>query len=148
MAVGIAFVAAALLWLTTLSSTSGYWSTVFGPLVVLGVGAGLTTVALSVTSLSGVRREDSGAGAGVFQTLQWSSWSLGLAVLVTVYHGSAAEQPNEAEALAHGTAAAFVGAAVFAALALLNTLVFVRSAVQPGAPAPKAGPVPSTASAE
>jgi hypothetical protein len=141
-------VAAALLWLTTLSGTSGYWSTVFGPLVVLGVGAGLTTVALSVTSLSGVRREDSGAGAGLFQTLQWSSWSLGLAVLVTVYHGSAAEQPNPAEALAHGTAAAFAGAAVFAALALLNTLVFVRSAIQPGAQAATTAATPSAAQAK
>jgi EmrB/QacA subfamily drug resistance transporter len=147
MAVGIAFVAAALLWLTTLSSTSGYWTTVFGPLVVLGVGAGLTTVALSVTSLSGVRREDSGAGAGLFQTLQWSSWSLGLAVLVTVYHASAAEQSSPAEALAHGTSAAFLGATVFAALALLNTLVFVRSAVQPGAPAARTGAAQSPASA-
>jgi EmrB/QacA subfamily drug resistance transporter len=143
MAAGITFVAAALLWLTALSSDSTYWVNVFGPLVVLGVGAGLTTVALSVTSLSGVRREDSGAGAGLFQTLQWSSWSLGLAVLVTVFHGGAAPQPNKAEALAHGTSSAFIGATVFAALALVNTLVFVRSAIQPGAPAPKAEPVAS-----
>jgi hypothetical protein len=92
-----------------------------------------------------VRREDSGAGAGVFQTLQWSSWSLGLAVLVTVYHDAATGQDSKAEALAHGTSSAFVGATVFAGIALLSTLLFVRSAVQPGAPAPKADPVPGNA---
>lgn len=148
MAVGIAFVAAALLWLTQLSASSTYVGNVLGPLVVLGVGAGLTTVALSVTSLSGVRREDSGAGAGLFQTLQWSSWSLGLAVLVTVYHSAATGQASSAEALAHGTSSAFIGATVFAALALLSTLIFVRSAVIPGAPAPKAAPVADKAPVE
>ncbi|MFF0579683.1 MFS transporter [Streptosporangium saharense] len=136
MAVGIAFVTAALLWLTRLSGDSGYLANVLGPLVLLGVGAGLTTVALSVTSLSGVRREDSGAGAGVFQTLQWTSWSLGLAVLVTVYHQAATGSGDPAGALARGTSAAFVGASVIAVLALFSTLLFVRSAVQPGAPAP------------
>jgi EmrB/QacA subfamily drug resistance transporter len=138
MAAGIAFVTAALLWLTQLSSDSGYLANVLGPLVLIGIGAGLTTVALSVTSLSGVRREDSGAGAGVFQTLQWSSWSLGLAVLVTVYHQAAAEHGSAAESLARGTSSAFVGASVITMIALLSTLVFVRSAIQPGAPAANA----------
>jgi predicted MFS family arabinose efflux permease len=146
MAVGIAFITTALLWLTTLSSASGYWSTVFGPLVVLGVGAGLATVTLSVTALSGVRRADSGAGAGLFQTLQWSSWSLGLAALVTVYHAGATGRPNKVDALAHGTTAAFAGATVLAALALLNTLLFVRDAIQPQAV--KAEPMPTTAAVE
>jgi hypothetical protein len=148
MAVGIAFVTAALLWLTRLSAGSSYLANVLGPLVLLGVGAGLTTVALSVTSLSGVRREDSGAGAGVFQTLQWSSWSLGLAVLVTVYHQAAAEGGSAAESLARGTSSAFVGASVIAVLALLGTLVFVRSAVQSAAPAANAGALASKAPAE
>ncbi|MEV7007441.1 MFS transporter [Streptosporangium sp. NPDC051022] len=146
MAVGIAFVTAALLWLTRLTSGSGYLADVLGPLVLLGVGAGLTTVALSVTSLSGVRREDSGAGAGLFQTLQWTSWSLGLAVLVTVYHQAATEGGGVAESLARGTASAFAGASVIAVIALISTLIFVRSAIQPGAPAapadPPAGKVP------
>jgi EmrB/QacA subfamily drug resistance transporter len=148
MAVGIAFVTAALLWLTQLSSSSTYLANVLGPLVLLGVGAGLTTVALSVTSLSGVRREDSGAGAGLFQTLQWSSWSLGLAVLVTVYHQAAGKGTSPADSLAHGTSSAFVGATVIAVLALLSTLIFVRSAVQPGAPAAKADTIADKAPAE
>jgi EmrB/QacA subfamily drug resistance transporter len=142
MAVGIAFVAVALVWLTRLSTTSTYVANVLGPLVLVGIGAGLTTVALSVTSLSRVRPEDAGAGAGLFQTLQWSSWSLGLAVLVTVYHQAAdkaaantAEASRAAyESLAHGTAAAFTGAAVLAVAAFLSTLVFVRSAIPQGAP--------------
>src|SRR4029079_2642801 len=100
------FVTAALLWLTQLNSGSGYLVNVLGPLVLLGIGAGLTTVALSVTSLSGVRREDSGVGAGVFQTLQWSSWSLGLAVLVTVYHQAAAKGGSAPESLTRGTSSA------------------------------------------
>jgi len=116
MAVGITFVTAALLWLTQLSGDSGYLTNVLGPLVLLGIGAGLTTVALSVTSLSGVRREDSGAGAGLFQTLQWSSWSLGLAVLVTVYHQAAAEGSGAADSLARGTSSAFVRSAQHADL--------------------------------
>lgn len=139
MAAGIAFVTAALLWLTQLSGGSGYLANVLGPLMLIGIGAGLTTVALSVTSLSGVRGEDSGAGAGLFQTLQWSSWSLGLAVLVTVYHHGAAKGDSAPESLARGTSSAFAGASVIAVLALLGTLVFVRSAVQSGASAPNAG---------
>jgi hypothetical protein len=135
MVAGITLITGSLVWLTQLSPGSSYLAGVLGPLVLLGAGGGLTTVALSVTSLSGVRREDSGAGAGVFQTLQWTSWSLGLAVLVTVYH-AAATGTGKATALANGTTRAFIGASVIAVLGLLCALVFVPSGIQKEAPAP------------
>ncbi|GLW26714.1 MFS transporter [Microbispora amethystogenes] len=139
MAAGIASVTAALLWLSRLTGGSGYLTGVLGPLVLLGAGAGLSTVALSVTSLSGVRREDAGAGAGVFQTLQWTSWSLGLAVLVTLYQHAAAG--GGAASPVRGTSAAFAGASVIAVLALLSTLVFVRGRARDGAAdAPRGAP--------
>jgi EmrB/QacA subfamily drug resistance transporter len=134
MLTGITLITGSLVWLAELSRTSSYLAGVLGPLVLLGAGGGLTTVALSVTSLSGVRREDSGAGAGVFQTLQWTSWSLGLAVLITVYHAQATGTGRAA--LANGTAGAFTGATVIALLGLLCTLLFVPSGVQKEAPAP------------
>ncbi|MEV4096310.1 hypothetical protein [Streptosporangium saharense] len=61
--------------------------------------------------MSGVRAEDS--GVGVFQTMQWTSWSLGLAVLVAVRHRAESD----------GVSSAFAGAS---AIALLNTLVLAR----------------------
>jgi hypothetical protein len=71
----------------------------------------------------------------LFQTLQWSSWSLGLAVLVTVYHQAAIGGGSVTDSLARGTSSAFVGATVIAGLTLISTLVFVRSAIQPPATA-------------
>jgi predicted MFS family arabinose efflux permease len=82
--VGLPVIAVAMLWLTRLSPTSGYAADLLGPLVLFGLGAGLSFLPVTVTILSGVRPEDSGAASGTLQTMQQTGGALGIAVLVSV----------------------------------------------------------------
>ena len=126
MIAGASLLATALLWLTRLSGTSEYLTAVLGPLLLVGAGAGLVTVSLSTTVLTGVAPEDSGAAAGLFQTLQWGSWSLGLAMLITVYESAAAHDTGKTT-LAHASGAAFGAAAVSAMFGIVIAAGFIRN---------------------
>jgi EmrB/QacA subfamily drug resistance transporter len=140
MVTGATVMTAALAWLTQISATSGYVAGVLGPLVVFGLGSALTMPSLTVTTLTGVSVNDSGAASGILQTMQWiGGGSLGLAVLVTVY--AAASRSVTAvrargslltavhDALAHGVDGAFTTATLCTAGAVLVAAILVR---QPG----------------
>jgi EmrB/QacA subfamily drug resistance transporter len=121
MLTGLPLIAAGMAWLTRLSATSGYVSGALGPMMLFGVGAGLVFLPLTVTILSGVRREDSGAASGMLQTMQQVGGALGMAVLVSVF-GTASHHGG----VVHGTDTAFGVATVFAVVALLVSAAFVR----------------------
>lgn len=128
---GLPLIATGMVWLTRTSPHSGYVSGALMPMMLFGLGAGLSFLPLTLTVLSGVRREDSGAAAGILQTTQQVGGALGMAVLVSVSgvvgrHGGPA----------HGMNAAFTVAALFVLVALLVTVAFrprVEPAEQPGA---------------
>ena len=72
-------------WLSRVSPATSYWSGVFEPMLLIGVGMGVVFVPLTTVSLAGVRREDSGAASSMVNVMQQVGGSLGLAVLVAVY---------------------------------------------------------------
>jgi EmrB/QacA subfamily drug resistance transporter len=122
-----------LAWLSQLSITSGYWSGVFGPMLILGVGGGLGFVPLTPIIMASVPAKDAGSAGGVLQTMQQLGASLGLAILVTVF-GSAAHHTQASEptagavlsrhALMSGMDAAFLAATLFATGTFLVALTF------------------------
>lgn len=140
MVVGSALTTAAMLWLTQLHTSSSYPTAIFGPLVLAGIGVGLTTAPLTITILSGVAPQDAGAASGALQTMQWiGGGALGFAVLVTVF-GTAVHDMGGAETTGlspdvqtHGIAAAFAAGTGFTALACLIALFVIRT-VEPPAP--------------
>jgi EmrB/QacA subfamily drug resistance transporter len=121
MLAGLPFMLAGMLWLTRLTASSGYAGAMLGPLVLFGLGAGIVFLPLTLTILSGVRREDSGAASGLLQTMQQVGGALGMAVLVSVF-GTAGRHGGAV----HGTAVAFAVAAAFVTVALATAIVFVR----------------------
>lgn len=121
MLTGMPLIALGLLWLTRLSSSSGYVTGVFGPFVLFGLGAGLTFLPLTMSILSGVRPADSGAASGLLQTTQQVGGSVGLAVLATVY-GTAARDGG----LTHGVSVAFTAATAFIVVALAVAFLVIR----------------------
>jgi EmrB/QacA subfamily drug resistance transporter len=123
MLTGLPFILAGMVWLTRLSATSGYASGALGPMLLFGLGAGLVFLPLTLTILSGVRREDSGAASGMLQTTQQVGGALGMAVLVSVF-GTASRHGG----VVHGTAIAFEVAAAFIVVALVVAIAFVRPA--------------------
>jgi EmrB/QacA subfamily drug resistance transporter len=123
MLTGLPLIVAGMAWLTRLSAGSGYATGALGPMILFGLGAGLVFLPLTVTILSGVRREDSGAASGMLQTTQQVGGSLGMAVLVSVF-GTASRHGGQT----HGIAVAFEVATVFIAVVLIVAIAFVRPA--------------------
>jgi EmrB/QacA subfamily drug resistance transporter len=93
MVSGLVLAVLSLLWLTQLSASTEYWSGIFGPTALAGIGVGMLNPPLIGTILSSVAPEESGAASGVLQTMGMVGGSIGTAVLVTVF-SSATNDPS------------------------------------------------------
>src|SRR5262249_54051363 len=83
MVTGAALITAGMLWLTQISADTSYFPGLLGPMLLFGIGGGLSFAPLSLMILSGVQRQDSGAASGLLQAMQQVGASLGIAILVT-----------------------------------------------------------------
>ncbi|HUY52438.1 MAG TPA: MFS transporter [Streptosporangiaceae bacterium] len=143
---GPALIAAGLLLASTLTASSGYLH-VFGALVMVGLGMGLSLVPLTLNAVAGVPRHEHGLASSVLNAAQQVGGALGLAVLVTIsvavsqrYLGAAGHSAAARTAAAvHGfqIAMRFGSAAALAAAVL--AVIFLRSA--------RAGEAPPAATA-
>lgn len=139
---GPLLVAGGLWWLSFLSSHSGY-PAIFGPLVIVGLGMGLTFVPLTLNAVASVQNNEMGLASGLLNTSQQVGGSLGLAALVTVAatvtrnslagHATAIHSASHSArhsiaviASVQGYQAAFRYGAIAAAVAVLFALVFIR----------------------
>ncbi len=123
-------VAAGLAWLSQMGTHSSYVPSVLGPLIVFGVGMGLSFVPLTLNAVTGVAHHDTGLAAALLDDSQQIGGALGLAVLVTIAATSAAHLAHSAS---YGTAAvggydsAFRAGAIAAAIAFVAVLALVRN---------------------
>ncbi|MFI6579527.1 MFS transporter [Embleya sp. NPDC050493] len=139
LVLGGVLVAAGILWLTRIDDTAGYAGAVLGPMILFGIGSGLSFMPLNLIILSEVPAADAGAASGLLQALQQVGASLGLAILAAVSNAAsrdAAKHPptganpeqSARHALTEGIAGATVGAAVFALCALAVSVLVIRPA--------------------
>lgn len=122
---GMALLVTAAAWLWRLQPGDSYPSGLFGPLLLMGVGVGLSFMPLNATILAGVEPREAGAASGLLQTLQWLGGTLGLSILVTVF-GTVTRHTtgSPSEILTHGAARAFgVGALIALTALLVSALV-------------------------
>jgi EmrB/QacA subfamily drug resistance transporter len=119
---------AGLAWLTRLTAASGYLTGVLGPLVVLGIGAGIGFSPLNVVIMTGVEPRDTGAAGGALQTMQNMGATLGLAVLATVFGiasgHAAAHGADAAHALVDGMTQAITVGIGFAVASVAVAMTF------------------------
>jgi MFS family permease len=103
---GTALIASSLIWLSQTSVSQGYLGGIFGPLLLFGIGAGLSYLPMSSTILSGVSGDDYGSASGMYQAMQQIGGALGLAILVSIAggHGHATIKVLPASALQAGAA--------------------------------------------
>ena len=138
MIIGMMPAIVSLAWLSRVSPATGYWSGVFGPMMLLGIGMGLVFVPLTTASLAGVAPADSGAASSMVNVMQQVGGALGLAVLVAVF-GTASRNAQQhplpgltaaaqgQHVLAHGMATAFGLAAIFNVASLLVIVALIRA---------------------
>src|SRR5262249_6279812 len=81
---GSAAAAGGLYWLSRISEHDTYTSAVLGPTMVIGAGAALLFVTLSLVALNRVPEADSGVASSLLNTGQQAGGSVGLALLGTV----------------------------------------------------------------
>src|SRR5207244_3788581 len=160
-----------LYWLSRLSEHATYASAVLGPTMVIGTGAALLFVTLSLVALNRVPEADSGVASSLLNTGQQLGGSIGLALLGTVAwtvvansihaqaaHAARAGHPPRpggplaaaiySHALATGFGRGFLVAAGIALLTLIINFAVIRvrradlAAAEPSAPAAPTHPAP------
>src|SRR5258708_20834794 len=70
MTVGPLFAAAGMFWLSRITETSTYAGGILGPLMLTGLGMGLTFVPLSLVALAKVPNKDTGVASSLLNTGQ------------------------------------------------------------------------------
>ncbi|HEV2885497.1 MAG TPA: MFS transporter [Jatrophihabitans sp.] len=113
-ALGLAVTAAGAGWLSMAPESAHYAADLLPGLVVLGVGVGLTFVAVSVSATAGIPAQHAGLASGFLMTGHEVGAALGVAVLSAVATG--AGSLTSRDGVAAGFASGFLAAAVLAAL--------------------------------
>jgi Na+/melibiose symporter-like transporter len=124
LALGLALALAGLAWLSRAGADTSYLGGVALPMVLIGIGQGLSLGPLTVAGVAGVGAEDAGAASGVVNVAHQLGGSLGLAVLVAVFTIA-----GDGGTLSHQIAAAFTAGTAMMAGALAIVVAFI---VRPG----------------
>jgi len=151
LAPGLVLLAAGQLWLSGLSADGSYWSDAFGPLVLIGLGFGLTYVPLSIAAAHRLGVGQEGLAAGLFTTSLQVGGALGLAVLNAVAAGRTRSRLHAGggmpSAVVDGFHLALIVSAALTLLALVLALITLREVGAGGTQisAKTSGPQPAAA---
>ncbi len=130
MAGGMALIGVGLLW-TTQAGHGQYWSSLFGPFFVAGLGTAFAFIPVSIAALAGVAEREAGLASGLLNTSQQLGGAIGVAVAstVTAAHVKVLQHQGEtaSAALAGGLQWALWVCGAVALLAIPVTLLLVRS---------------------
>lgn len=102
MTVGPLLATGGLFWLSRITEHSTYVTGLMGPMMLVGLGMGLTFVPLSLVALAKVPNKDSGVASSLLNTGQQVGGSIGLAILGTVAWSAVASSTKSAVAATHG----------------------------------------------
>ncbi|MFJ2833384.1 MFS transporter [Streptomyces sp. NPDC087263] len=129
---GMALLVASGGWLWRIDPGDGYVTGLLGPLILMGMGVGMSFMPLNATILAHIEPRDAGAASGLLQTLQWLGGTLGLSVLVTVFGTATRHATGSPSAiLTEGAARAFGVGSLIAVAALLVTALAITGTKRP-----------------
>ena len=89
-------------WLSRVTEHSSYAGGLLGPMMLTGLGMGLTFVPLSLVALAKVPNKDTGVASSLLNTGQQVGGSIGLAILGTVAWSAVASNTKSAIVATHG----------------------------------------------
>jgi EmrB/QacA subfamily drug resistance transporter len=138
---GMLVAAFGMFWLTHLDIRSTYAGNVLGPLVVLGVGMGLTFAPAIATATAAIAGEDAGVASAMVNTSQQIGGAIGTAALSSIFasaltrYMTSHRPPSPAlrpAAAIHGYTVAFgVSCGLFLAGAVITALLLRRTPPAP-----------------
>ena len=126
LAVGLAITLAGLAWQAAAVDQGLGYAALIIPMVLLGLGQGLTLSPLTVAGIAGVPSSAAGAASGLVNVAHQLGGSLGLAVLVLVFTSAGDDASFSAPLLlSHRLASVFMGGAVMLGVALLVVVTLI-----------------------
>lgn len=118
LVIGPVLAAGGLAWLSALTPGSNYWAHIFGPLVLAGVGFGLSFVPMTMAATAGLPPHQAGLAAGLINTTRQVGGAVGLAVMATIAAGAVSHHVS-GRALASALTTGYDRAFLIAALLLV-----------------------------
>jgi EmrB/QacA subfamily drug resistance transporter len=109
---GPALAVVGLAWMSQLSAGDGYFAHVFGPLVLTGLGMGLSFVPMTIAATADVPVHQAGLASGLINTTRQMGGAIGLAVMATVAAGASSAAAGYDRAFALSAAAMVVAVAL------------------------------------
>ena len=125
LAAGIALSALGMAWLARIGPESNYLTSVALPMMLLGIGQGISLSPMTVTAVAGVSPEDTGAASGIVNTAHQLGGSLGLALLVVVFSATAGHAADARADLAYRVAACLGVGAALLVVAFVVVMVYL-----------------------
>ena len=81
---GPGLAAAGLFWLSSIGAGDAYFAHVLGPVVLIGLGIGMSFVPMTLSATTGVPPHEAGLASGLINTTRQVGGALGLAIMATV----------------------------------------------------------------
>ncbi|MFJ9828972.1 MFS transporter [Streptomyces sp. NPDC101160] len=125
--IGLLVLAAGLVWLAAVEPTGTFLVDVLPASLVAALGMSLAYIPTMIAAMSGAPQEQAGLASGIVNTTYNVGSALGLAALTAVAMSQGADQLGNLPKLTDGFSAAFVGAAIIAAVGGVVTLLVMKS---------------------
>ncbi|MCX2185558.1 MFS transporter [Streptomyces sp. SKN60] len=125
--IGLLVLAAGLVWLAAVEPTGTFLVDVLPASLVAALGMSLAYIPTMMTAMSGAPQEQAGLASGIVNTTYNVGSALGLAALTAVAMSQGAAQLGNLPKLTEGFSAAFIGAAIIAAVGGIITLLVMKS---------------------
>ncbi|HYY39961.1 MAG TPA: MFS transporter, partial [Nitrososphaera sp.] len=120
---GMALQTIAYLFLSPISLTESYFGGLLVPMLLIGVGTGLSFTAINIAALTGTRRGEEGLASGLINTSRQIGGPIGLAILLTVANfetpAATGHAVQSASAMVTGFGYAFLAAALLTAVGVI-----------------------------
>ncbi len=125
LASGLLILMTGMAWISQLSVGTSYLTGVALPMLLIGMGLGLTLSPLTASSITGVKHQDAGAASGLVNAAHQLGGSLGFSVLVAVFAAANSTTLTGSALLTHRIASTFTVGAEILALALALVVIFI-----------------------
>lgn len=122
---GVTLTLVGMAWLSRIGVGDSYWLAVALPMVLIGIGQGLSLAPMTSAGVAGVTPAESGAASGLVNTAHQLGSSLGLGILVTIAAQTATAHASTAATIAHHAHVALTGSTAFLLIGLLIAASFV-----------------------
>ncbi|MCO1659721.1 MFS transporter [Pseudonocardia sp. S2-4] len=124
---GLTLLAVGMAWLAFVRPEGSFWVDVLPASIVAALGMSMAFIPTLGTALSAARPEEGGLASGIVNTSYQVGSALGLAAITALATANGAGRLTDPAALTGGYSAAFVGAAVVAALGAVLAAGTLRS---------------------